>query len=267
MEQRDETLAGIVAHVEALKKETVSAMQLANSYSTRKGWGTVFNNVESFDTGAAMARIRADEFYGQASATAMREILKKRRAAGNGPASVNEVYDTLLAGGFAFETDDVENRKRNLRISLSKNTAVFHRLPDGNRYGLCEWYPDVKTQSDEPARKPKKGKKRRAAARAPQVAVPAVKALPEPPKKQVTMSAAVQAALENLLGDFTKQDVLDWIGKHHPSLDPEGRKVSVFTTIAKFRDTMNIKTVKKGTGTEPHVFRREAASSNGKESR
>ena len=87
-------------------------------------------------------------------ASAVREILEMRKAGGLGAASVNEIYDMLVTGGFHFDAKDDENAKRSLRISLTKNSALFHRVPNG-QYGLLSWYPAVKTpkdkEPDEPA--------------------------------------------------------------------------------------------------------------------
>jgi hypothetical protein len=88
--------------------------------------------------------IRSDQFYGQPLAAAIRTVLEMRKKLNSGPATVNEIYDSLQQGGFAFDTKNDENAKRGLRISLSKNTAVFHKLPNG-KFGLLEWYPNAKT--------------------------------------------------------------------------------------------------------------------------
>lgn len=98
-------------------------------------------------SGVALA-IRSDQFYGQPLASCVRDILEMRRALNQGPATVNEIYASLVEGGFAFDTKIEENAKRGLRISLAKNTALFHKLPNG-KFGLLEWYPNAK--------KPKKG--------------------------------------------------------------------------------------------------------------
>jgi hypothetical protein len=89
--------------------------------------------------------IQSDQFYGQPLATSIRDILEMRRMLKQGPASVNEIFEALEQGGFKFETKNEENSKRGLRISLTKNTAIFHKLPNG-RFGLVDWYPNVKTQ-------------------------------------------------------------------------------------------------------------------------
>jgi hypothetical protein len=63
--------------------------------------------------------------------------------------------------------------------------------------------------------------------------------------------------LEAITGDFTKQDVVNWIDKQYPGMDARSRKESVYTTIAKFRGPMHIRTVREGQGAEPFVYRKE----------
>jgi len=90
--------------------------------------------------------IRSDEYYGQPLATAVRMILERRRAAGQGATTVAQLYDDLIAGGYKFDTKDATNAKRGLRISLTKN-PIFHRVPNGS-YGMKDWYPNAKSESD-----------------------------------------------------------------------------------------------------------------------
>jgi len=89
--------------------------------------------------------IRSDEYYGQPLATAVRMILERRRASAQGAATVSQLYDELVAGGYKFDTKDANNAKRGLRISLTKN-PIFHRVPNGS-YGMKEWYPNAKSES------------------------------------------------------------------------------------------------------------------------
>lgn len=109
-----------------------------------------YANVEAENKSGPSLSIRSDQFYGQPQATCVRVILEMRKALDKGPATINEIYDALQQGGFAFDTKNDENAKRGLRISVAKNTALFHKLPNG-RIGLLEWYPNAKNS------KPKKG--------------------------------------------------------------------------------------------------------------
>jgi hypothetical protein len=85
---------------------------------------------------------RPDDYYGKPMATAVTLILEKRKSARLNAASVNEIYDELVRGGFQFEAKNPENAKRGLYGGMSKNPK-FHKLPNGT-YGLREWYDNVR---------------------------------------------------------------------------------------------------------------------------
>src|SRR5260221_9452475 len=109
---------------------------------------------------------RRDQFFGKPLATVVREYLELRGPSdrgGQGAATVNEIFDGLVAGGYKPDTSDELNAKRGLRIALTKNSAAFYRVPSG-AYGLLEWYPNAKAQKPEATvSKPKKrGKSKRA---------------------------------------------------------------------------------------------------------
>jgi len=76
-------------------------------------------------------------------ATAVKEILEQRGARNLGALSLDDLFDTMKAGGFQFDNNNEQIAKRNLAITLSKNPA-FMRVPSNNNIGLAEWYPNVK---------------------------------------------------------------------------------------------------------------------------
>ena len=80
--------------------------------------------------------ILPDQFYNKPLATAVREVLEMRKRR---PATSQEIHAALKTGGFAFESRDDENAMRGMAVSISKNTALFARLPNG-LIGLNEWY-------------------------------------------------------------------------------------------------------------------------------
>jgi hypothetical protein len=92
---------------------------------------------------AAPTQIRSDQFYGQPLAGSVRTILEMRRAQNLGAATNREIYDALKAGGYEFDTKSEDIAQKSLRNSLAKNTALFHKLPNG-QFGLLSWYPNVK---------------------------------------------------------------------------------------------------------------------------
>jgi len=89
-------------------------------------------------------KIRPDQFYGQPLASAVRTILEMRKQQNLGAATVNEIHESLVAGGYQFQTKTEDVARASLRNSLSKNTVTFHKLPNG-RFGLLSWYPNAKT--------------------------------------------------------------------------------------------------------------------------
>jgi len=92
---------------------------------------------------ALPTQIRSDQFYGQPLAASVRTILEMRRAQNLGAATNREIYDSLVAGGYEFDTKSEDIAQKSLRNSLAKNTALFHKLPNG-QFGLLSWYPNVK---------------------------------------------------------------------------------------------------------------------------
>ena len=91
--------------------------------------------------------VRADEYYGKAAVTAMREVLQRRQHIG--PAKAREIYDALIEGGYdGFRTEDEQNRLTGMRISLRKASKVFHKLPNG-QCGLVDWYDNIRKQKAE----------------------------------------------------------------------------------------------------------------------
>ncbi|MGI9440033.1 MAG: hypothetical protein ACR2OT_03535 [Parvibaculales bacterium] len=107
--------------------------------------------------------IRHDSFFGIPLASAVKKVLEIRgdsKKGGRGATTVNEIFKSLKDGGFAFETKNDNNAKRNLRISLTKNSALFIKVPSSGTdvFGLRSWYPNTKapkpdSEKNEPATK------------------------------------------------------------------------------------------------------------------
>lgn len=131
---------------ESAVKQTKS---LINQLSEMAGAGIIYKDIELESNPRSNVSIRSDQFYGQPQATCVREFLDMRKALDQGPATINEIFAALQEGGFNFETKNDENAKRGLRISITKNTALFHKLPNG-KIGLLSWYPNAKTKKAAP---------------------------------------------------------------------------------------------------------------------
>jgi hypothetical protein len=143
------TIADLQDELAKQESAVIETKKLINMLCGRAGIAPMYADAQLQPSGVALS-IRSDQFYGQPLAGAIRTILEMRKSQGRGPATVNELYDALLEGGFKFDTKDEANAKRGLRISVTKNTQTFHRLPGPTgRIGLLEWYPRAK--------QPKKG--------------------------------------------------------------------------------------------------------------
>jgi hypothetical protein len=137
------TIADLQQKLREQEATVVRTKSLINQLAEMAGMPPVYARSELEASAGVDLSIRSDQFYGQPQATAVRDILKMRKALNRGPATINEIYEALVEGGYAFETKNDENAKRGLRISISKNTALFHKLPNG-KIGLLEWYPAAK---------------------------------------------------------------------------------------------------------------------------
>ncbi|MFN3167264.1 MAG: hypothetical protein ACE37H_09405 [Phycisphaeraceae bacterium] len=145
----DGAIAELQDQLRALEDEAGQLKTTINLLCKRVGRDPIYADIEG-SSGPDLGSIRADTFYGQATNTAARMYLEMRKNAGLGPATVREIFDAMVAGGYESTAKNEENAMRSLRIALSKSSHTFHRLP-GGEYGLLAWYPNVK------AGKPKSG--------------------------------------------------------------------------------------------------------------
>jgi hypothetical protein len=141
MDHVKKTIVDATTHLRALEQQVKQQKLLINGLHRMAGLPEAFAEADIAET-CSTGGIRSDQFYGQPLATVVRTILDLRKAGNLGAASVAEIYSAMVQGGYRFETENEENRKRALRISLSKN-PIFHKLQNG-RYGLRQWYPAIK---------------------------------------------------------------------------------------------------------------------------
>jgi hypothetical protein len=95
--------------------------------------------------------VSGDAYYGKETSEVIADILRRRKRANKGPATVADIFEAMKEGGFHFEASNDANRKRGIYISLGKN-PLFHKLPTG-AYGLAEWYPAAKVKSTNASRR------------------------------------------------------------------------------------------------------------------
>lgn len=141
------TVADVEEKLKVAEAEVTQLKRVINDLLEMAGHPPRYAAAEPESHAASVTSMRTDQFYGRPMATVVREYLAMRKAAQmDPPASVREIYDALVKGGFKFEASSEKNAIDGLRISLAKNTAVFHKLPNG-AWGLVEWYPSVKKKA------------------------------------------------------------------------------------------------------------------------
>lgn len=91
--------------------------------------------------GKKTLKFKEDQFFNKSLAGSVVAYMEAREeAAMERPASVDDIYDALVSGGFKFEgsTGNPDNSKRALKIALTKNTAQFVKI--GEKFALKKWY-------------------------------------------------------------------------------------------------------------------------------
>jgi len=128
-------LLKILAEQEKKVTETKNTInQLCEYSNTPKMFAETSTSVS-----ASITTIKSDTFYGKTVITATREYLEMRKASNLGPTTIRDIFDTLKTGGFQFNSKNDTNSMIVLRNAISKASAIFHRLPNGD-YGLVKWY-------------------------------------------------------------------------------------------------------------------------------
>lgn len=133
-------IAEMVGILEAKQREMSDLKRSINLLCTQIGDEPMFP-ADSDDI-SSIGPLSPDEYYGKSPIQASRMYLERKTK----PATVEEILSALERGGFDFEAQKWKEKLRlkNLAISLSKNTSVFHRVPSG-AWGLKKWYPDKVT--------------------------------------------------------------------------------------------------------------------------
>jgi hypothetical protein len=129
----------LVAEVDAMEKKIRRTKELANLICDRAGIPPVYADVDGGNASTGKISIREDEFVNMPLNTAIKTLFARRKSAGLGPASAEEIRNTLIAGGYSNFPSNAEEAIAGLRISLGKSSHTFTRLNSGN-YALAEWY-------------------------------------------------------------------------------------------------------------------------------
>ena len=131
-------------------REVAETKRLINKLCERGGQQAIYPDADVEAT-SSLAAMQRDQFYGKVLGEAMEAYLHIRRASRLGPATVNEMYEDLMRGGYVFNAKNVANAKRSIYIVLGKKTDVFHKLAgsaDEFVFGLLEWYPAARQPSN-----------------------------------------------------------------------------------------------------------------------
>jgi hypothetical protein len=138
----DQWLESMIEEIRLKEAELRNLKRAANTFYRSKELPPPFPDADGDEaaTVSGPLRVRADEFYGKGFATAARLYLEKRKQAVPG----EEIFRALESGGFDFAAVGWQEggRLRSVAMSLAKNTAIFHRLPNG-MFGLKDWYPEA----------------------------------------------------------------------------------------------------------------------------
>jgi hypothetical protein len=156
------TIETLISKVEAKSKELAELKRTVNFLSKEDGGEPIYPDEQSAGDSAGLAGIRPDQFYGKSPITAAREYLDLRGRA----VAPEEIVEALSRGGFDFDAQGWKkaDRVRSIAISLSKNSIIFHRLPNGT-YGLVKFYPDIQAEKKQKRTEKANGEEREEAAK------------------------------------------------------------------------------------------------------
>ena len=134
------TLELVVAQIRQHEEQAAQKKQMANNLCDLAGIAHMYPDDQS--TATMLRPLAPDGYYGNELATVVVEVLERRKLAGLGAPTANDIYDSMTAGGYDFVAMNDANAKQALYVSLSEMTSALYRLPNGT-YGLQEPYPST----------------------------------------------------------------------------------------------------------------------------
>jgi len=144
MKHAQQTIADLEDRLQQLNAESQKIKSAINCLCDVMGEPPKY---ELEDRPDKMSNLRADEYYGRPLATVVTQVLNKRKEANLGAATLDEIYNQLVNGGYSFTGKNDGIKKRGIAISMSKNKK-FHHILSNDTWGLTEWYPDVKEKKE-----------------------------------------------------------------------------------------------------------------------
>jgi hypothetical protein len=138
-EHIDKTITSLQEKIKELDGEIVKVKKTINQLLDLDGRLPLYTDADLQVSASGFGiNVRRDEFYNKPLATCARMILERRQSANLGAASLDELYEALISGGYDPENKNEGIAKRNVAITLAKNPA-FNRLPN-ETWGMREWY-------------------------------------------------------------------------------------------------------------------------------
>lgn len=210
---------------------------------------------------AGVSTIRGDQFYMRPLATCVKEILDMRKSSNLGPATIYEIFDALKAGNYQY-VGEVEDARRGVAISIAKNTAMFHRLPD-EKIGLSAWY-DLKKTDDKlkpahTARTKNKTTRRNEAAKPHSTPVVEKSEAPNGSEDKslghanIVFEDSIFKIIEDkFTGQFKTTELLETVGKEKPEL--EGHRSEISFALAGLLHRKKVRRIQKGAGKRPGIY-------------
>jgi len=134
----DKTVLALQQKIEGFNKEINKVKTTINQLLEVDGRSPMYEESDLQSLSDVSMGIRLDEFFGKPLATCVKNILDRRNSMNQVGASIEEIYRNLFDGGFDFENKKEAIAKRNVAITLGKNSA-FQRTPNGI-WGMRTWY-------------------------------------------------------------------------------------------------------------------------------
>jgi len=147
--EAERMIARLQAKLKPIEAEAAKLKQGINLICELEGMPPMYEDIKSKPV--AHSQLRGDEYHNMPQATAITEILERRKSVNLAPVTIDEIYDDLISGGFQFTKGKNEAiQKRGLAIAMSKNRK-FYKLPN-EKWGIKSWYnikDDKKAEENE----------------------------------------------------------------------------------------------------------------------
>ena len=135
--EAEKMIVRLQAKLKPIETEAAKLKEGINLICELEGMPPMYADIKSKPV--AHSQLRGDEYHNMAQATAITEILERRKSVNLAPVTIDEIYDDLISGGFQFTKGKNEAiQKRGLAIAMSKNRK-FYKLPN-EKWGIKSWY-------------------------------------------------------------------------------------------------------------------------------